>query len=52
MITKVNPNKVLEIFVNINTLYIYKLKVKLRGSKKYGNLKIIRGSIWRYYKGR
>ena len=25
-------------FININTLYIYKLKVRSRGSKKYNNL--------------
>ena len=30
---KANLNKALEKFININTLYIYKLKVRLKGSR-------------------
>jgi hypothetical protein len=35
---KGNLNKALETFINTNTLYIYISKVKLRGSKRCGNL--------------
>ena len=35
--TKVNPNKVLEMFIDTNTLYI-RVEGWVKGSRRYGNL--------------